>query len=185
MTPLANIVLKTDKIGCAVPKKHVTPAEATFLIADNRVNSGGDPIVRFEPVPDDAQEVPIKNLSKQIAAIDKMLDETSTLKLADGTELPDMIKEKRDAGLTAKRNRLANELDTLQRTQMLRNLAPEEEVMRLCMLYGDHRIKRLFPGEIPALPQTFEQARKIGLRSSVAAQRFQHHDGQNSWAPRE
>ncbi len=57
----ANIVLRLEKHGQDVGKSNVTPAEVALLVAEHKVNAGGDPIVSRTDAPDvtrtDVEEV--------------------------------------------------------------------------------------------------------------------------------
>ncbi len=57
----ANIVLRLEKHGQDVGKSNVTPAEVALLVAEHKVNAGGNPVVSHTDAPDvtrtDVEEV--------------------------------------------------------------------------------------------------------------------------------
>lgn len=47
-----------------------------------------------------------------------------------------------------------------------------EEVGRLKMRYGSHKVEHLFQGAIPNLPATFDEAKEIGIHTVLPSSRL-------------
>lgn len=137
----ATVRLKQDKIGCEVVLKGVTPAELMFLIADNHIRAGGDPVM----------ELTIEK--KKVLGEVEERDPTGRVVLVDGKPhmIPGLVDSDED-----------NEL----------NLSPSQERNRLGARFGVNRIKKFYPGPIPTLPQTFEEARQAGIGAEAPTERL-------------
>lgn len=162
---LANLLLKTSQVGSNVFLKYVTPAEVMFLIADNHQQLGGDPVVKLDEISDGAEEKPIAALRSEI---DKL--ETQLLEL-DDKELTEEIREKREKSLRQRIEIRLSSIASLERIQQLRSLGPAAEKQRLLAKYG-LRLSKFYPGNLPTLPQTFEEARTAGLGASTTSDRL-------------
>jgi hypothetical protein len=162
MNKVANIVLKMDKIGNSVPKNYVTPAEVMFLTADHHANAGGDPIVALEEIELSTDEAGLKQAQIQLekveaqrAAVDEDMNITPEVRHSRLESLNHSWQASQDA-VAKWKNRLG-----------LRKLDSSAEKRRLSAIYGGARVSRVFPGSIPALPETYEQAKMAGVASST------------------
>ena len=72
--PIANIVLKLDKIGATVALKHVTPAEAMLLCAMHSGNAGEMTIVKFELIDTKSNEMALKSLQDELSKQEALLE---------------------------------------------------------------------------------------------------------------
>lgn len=63
----ATVHLKVDKIGNSVWVQGVTPAELMFLVADNHVNAGGDPVLSLK----ETEEVEITPMDERVRLSNK------------------------------------------------------------------------------------------------------------------
>lgn len=52
------------------------------------------------------------------------------------------------------------------------NLSPVQERNRLSSIYNQKKVRSFYPGAIPALPKTFEEAIESGLQVSTGVDRF-------------
>ncbi len=52
------------------------------------------------------------------------------------------------------------------------DITPSQERRRLAEKYGARRVSKFYPGPIPTLPQTFEEARGAGISSSAPTERL-------------
>ncbi len=140
--PTARVILKTSKIGNTVTLKRVTPAELMFLIADNHTEAGGDPLVKIEPE--------VKMTKGMVPARDTIGIE---LKDEEGNPLP--------------------EVEGWVKTdeQIVFKMTPKQELNRLAQKYGK-RIKKFYPGQMPVLPQTFDEAKENGLGGTTSTERL-------------
>ena len=140
--PTARVTLKTSKIGNTIQLKRVTPAELMFLIADNHTEAGGDPVVKLEPE--------VKWKKGMVPARDAMGIE---LKDEEGEKLP--------------------EVEGLIPTEepVVFKLTPKQELDRLAGKYGK-RIRKFFPGPMPTLPRSFEEAREAGIGAVTPSERL-------------
>ena len=163
---LANIVLKVDPIGSSIPLKHVTPAEVMFLVADFHQKAGGDPIVKFQTVADDAEKSTIEKLQKELKTLEDGFEALDTL------ELQDEIREKRTNSFQSRIQQKRDKIEELSNLVTLRVIPPKAERDRLITKYGAKRIGKFFPGAIPSLPQTFEEARSAGFGATLPVERL-------------
>lgn len=140
--PTATVVLKTEKVGNTVRIKGVTPAELMFLIADNHINAGGDPIVSLTPEMKKVKgEVPERDGAGQL--------------ILDSEEKPVMVP---------------GYVDTDEPNVSKLNARQERD--RLGRKYGIKRVQKLFPGPIPNLPMSFEEAKEVGLSLAAPGDRM-------------
>lgn len=167
MQPLANITLKMAKVGSSVQRLNVTPAEVLVLVNIHRVNAGGDPIVRLKEIPPERED-------EQMAPLQKKLDKLVELRdgLDDLDDITPEVRTRRENSYRDQIEALNGQLNTLKMIKHLRTLTPTQERDRLKGRYQQVTIKALFPGAIPQVPQTFEEARKGGLDSERAEGRF-------------
>lgn len=170
-TELAIVVIKTDKIGNSIELKPVTPAQLMFLVADNAVNAGEDPVKSLTIIPDDSEEEKINELQAKVEELTELYNKANN----DETITPE-IQERR---LSSFQRRIDSARDGIARLQAQRNLrfiTPSEEKERLISRYGGMKISKIFPGEIPQLPKSFEEARKVGLKTKVPVTRLIGND---------
>lgn len=166
MQKLANIVLKMDKIGSSVQKNYVTPAEVMWLVADHHANAGGDPIIKLVEIKEDDE---VKQMAPVQAELDSLNEELSAL---DDIELTDEIRERRERSFHNRIDSKERIIKQLQSIINLRNLPPAKERDRLVARYGSIRIKKFYPGAIPNLPTTFEEAREQGVSADATPARM-------------
>ena len=153
---LADVMVKLAKNGSCVPRSNVTPAEVMLLCVEHKQNAGGDPIIKLKVVPEDAEALKLVPLEKELA-----LAEEKFADLDNVDNITEEVRHKRSESLLAKIERLQGNIQALQQVQALRNLSPADERKRLMFRYGP-KVKKLYPGMIPTLPQDFTEARKIG-----------------------
>lgn len=162
--PLADIVLKQDKIGNSVVRKNITPAEAMFLIALHFKNAGDNPIIKLVEHAEDREE-------KQIAPLQKELDkwqaklETDT----DDLTITEEIRERRQASAQRKIDRLNSSIQDLRQIQSIRGLDASQEKIRLGFRYNQIVLNKFYPGDMPQMPTTFDQAMKFGIGKNIGA----------------
>lgn len=140
--PLATVRLKIDKMQ-EVVKQHVTPAELMFLVADHHSAAGGDPVIS------------LKLEKKQELREVEDLDPT-------GAPLLDVMTGK---PVIAKRLVDTNEDAVLK-------IRPQDERRRLSAIYNPKRVGKFYPGTIPNLPQTFDEAREAGTQVVAPSERL-------------
>lgn len=163
---LADVLLKIDRIGSTVPLQRVTPAEVMFLVADHHANAGGDPIVKLVEVEEGTDEKHIEALQQQLESLDKQRDELDLL------EITPEIHQRRLKTIEAQIKTKQDGLDFYRRRVALRTIRPADERVRLASKYGARRIKAFFPGNIPNLPETFEEARRQGVGADTLSERL-------------
>jgi hypothetical protein len=132
--PVASCRIKLSK-DTDVALKEVTPAEVCLLVALHHKNVGDNPI----------HELSDCTRTSAIQHIDP--DNT---KVRPGHK-PIFVDGKH----------VGSEVKSETYKSIVRNSA--DEVSRLCAKYGSKRVRALFPGAIPSLPSTFEEAVKIGI----------------------
>jgi len=131
-----------NQIGSSVTLKGVTPPQLMYLVAEHQVNAGGNPVISWE--------------------IEKKLVEAEVPEL-DGAGKPIIDlegKPKMQMGF------IPGEEDNEV------NLSPVQERNRLSSIYNQKKVKSFYPGAIPALPKTFEEAIESGLQASTGVDRF-------------
>lgn len=161
------MTIKQDKIGSSVPKQYVTPAELMFLVADHHANAGGDPVVKFQEIPETFEQEQIEPLQRDLTKLEKQLD------ALDKLDLTDEIREKRERSFRTRIDTLRDKLQLWQHRASMRQLTPQKERARLAGFYGSKRIGAFYPGPIPNLPETFEEARQTGVNTSSPVEKFQ------------
>jgi hypothetical protein len=160
--PIANIILKLDKNGSSVQLKNVTPAEVMLLCAMHHTNAGGDPVVKLTEIPVDAFE---EEQSKQVAALKKLEEDYAKVEL-DPTLLED-VREKRLESIQKRMDVKQSLITGYSQIAAIRELSPADEYQRLSFKYNNLTLKAFYPGRIPSLPATFEEARRNGVSSTV------------------
>jgi ribonucleotide monophosphatase NagD (HAD superfamily) len=156
-----------DKIGSSVPVKNVTPGQVMFMVADHHANAGGDPIVKIDELPDDAEEAPLKAAQDRLEAIEKNMEKLDLV-----TNITDEVRDQRKSKLRRKQQVEMDEINRLQAIQALRTLSPAGERRRLINIFGHTRIAKFFPGQIPQLPQDFQEARQLGTQVEAPYERL-------------
>ena len=166
---LANITLKVNSLGSSVDLQNVTPPELMFLVADNHKGAGGNPIVKMEVLDDKFEDEPITKIRAELKDVEKRLADLDELEIADEVReartrrFRDIIKVKTDR---------INELLFLKKR---RAHNPATERAFLGLRYGAKRMKSFFPGSIPQMPTTFEEAQQAGIGADVPTQRLLDH----------
>jgi hypothetical protein len=166
MQKIANLVLKTDKIGSTVQRWNVTPAEVMFLVADHQQNAGGDPIVKLTEIPDSREAKLLVPLKDQLKELEVKLEETYE------EELTEEIRNRRVNAILTKTKAVQDQIAQYEGLVRLRELTPAQERIRLVGRYGAPRIKKFFPGAIPSLPTSFEEAKTSGLGGAIETERM-------------
>ncbi len=157
--PLCTVRIKTTQINSNVLLKHVTPAELMYLIADNHRNVGGDPIVGDILVEsEEAEQAQLEKLQKEKA------DKEAELVRLDAAELAEEIREKRESALQQKIRICEDAIGGLAYLALVRSLGPMDERIRLSKKYPANKLAKFYPGQVPSLPQTFEEARRHGTK---------------------
>jgi hypothetical protein len=140
--PLATVRLKIDKMQ-EVMKQHVTPAELMFLVADHHTLAGQDPVISLKV--EKKQE--LREVQDSDPVGQPMVDVM--------TGAPVMVKKLVDTDEDA-----------------VLKLTPAQERMRLSGIYNAKRIGKFYPGTIPNLPLTFEEARESGVQTIAPSERL-------------
>jgi hypothetical protein len=166
MQKLANLVLKTDKIGSTVQRWNVTPAEVMFMVADHQANAGGTPVVKLTEIADDREKKLLEPLQAQLEKLEAELEETHE------TELTHEIKQRRLNGILTKIKQTQDQIAEYEGLIRLRQLSPAQERARLVGRYGGPRIKKFFPGSIPTLPTSFKEAQDSGMGGTIETERM-------------
>lgn len=164
---LANIVLKLDKIGTSVPKKYVSPAEVMFLVSDHHTNAGGDPIVKLDILDDDAEVKPLEVATKELEELQASQD-----KLDNVMNITDEVRQKREEKIRRKMQVKLDAITRLKAIQAMRTFTPALERRRLISIYGQPRINKYYPGQIPQLPSDFAEARSVGVGTEAPSERL-------------
>ena len=167
MQELANITLKMAKVGNSVQRLNVTPAEVLVLVNLHRVNAGGNPIVKLTKIEESREDEQMAPLLKEVEKLTKLRDGLDEL-----DNLTDEVKQKRATSYRNRLEALQGQLDTLKLIKRIRQLSPAQERDRLKGRYQQVTIKAIFPGAIPQLPESFEEAMKAGLDSEDSSGRF-------------
>jgi hypothetical protein len=140
--PLATVKLKIDKMQ-EVVKQHVTPAELMFLVADHHTLAGQDPVLS------------LKLEYKQEKKLVQDKDPTGQPMVDVMNGQPVMVEALVDT----------DELATLKLTSV-------QERRRLSGIYNAKRIGKFYPGTIPNLPQSFDEARENGVQTNTPSERL-------------
>jgi hypothetical protein len=148
--PIANIVLKLDKIGATVALKNVTPAEAMLLCAMHNGNAGGDPIVKLDEIPVEDNETALKGLQKQLSDVEAVIEA-----LGEVENITEEVREKRAITQNQKAESLQSRIEGLQGVMKIRNLSGREERNRLCGKYNQLVVNKFYPGNMPTVPTDF------------------------------
>lgn len=165
MQKLANVILRQNQFGSTVQIKNVTPAQLLVLTSMFHKAVGGDPFETRGKV-QGVVEIPDDRESKLIEEQQKIVDENQALldALGEDEELTKEIKDKRETAYLNRINLAQDRIRDLQSVEYIRKLTPDMEKNRLLGLYGKKYVEPLFPSAMPTLPETFQQAREIGLR---------------------
>jgi uncharacterized protein YPO0396 len=148
--PIANIVLKLDKIGATVALKNVTPAEVMLLCAMHNGNAGGDPIVKLQEIPFEDSDKALKALEKQLTEVETILEE-----LDEVENITEEVREKRASTQTQKAESLRERIAAQQSVMRIRNLNAREERNRLGTKYNQIVVNKFYPGNMPTVPDKF------------------------------
>lgn len=136
--PVVSCRVKLSKDN-DVALKEVTPAEVCLLVALHHKNVGDNPVHEFGTC-----------------------TKTSAIQYTD----PDNPKARPGhKPLFVDGKHVASEVKSETYTAIARNAS--DEVARLCAKYGSKRVRALFPGAIPTLPATFEEAIKLGVTMTL------------------
>jgi len=166
MQKLAHIELKMDKIGSSIPVLYVSPAQVMFLVADHHSRAGGNPVVKFKPIPDDAEKPEMDKLQAVVEKYEKELEALEEL------ELTQEIRERREESYRARIQQAESRLGELRQIVLRRKFTAAQERDFLVSKYGKKRVKAMFPGAIPQLPTDFAEAQQVGVQSEIPGQRL-------------
>jgi len=156
-----------DKNGSSIQRKNVTPAELMLLCAMHHTNAGGDPILKCEEIDEDTNKKEIKSLHEAYAKLQEDYDRVQ----ADVSLLED-VREKRLESITKRMEARQSTIVGLEQVDAIRELSPSDEFRRLGFRYSSTLLKDFYPGRIPSLPSTFEEARKNGLQTEAVAPKW-------------
>lgn len=148
--PIANIVLKLDKIGATVALKHVTPAEVMLLCAMHSGNAGGMPVVKFEEIDIKANEMALKSLQDELSKQEELLEA-----LGEVENITEEVRDRRSITLQQKIESFQGRINALQHIMGVRNLSPSGERARLTGKYNQLVVNKFYPGNIPSIPTEF------------------------------
>jgi len=168
--PLCTVRIKTTQIGSNVLLKNVTPAELMYLIADNHKEAGGEVIVGDIVIQDEeAEQAQVVKLQAEKKAYEEKLA------LIDKADLADEVREKREAAVQQQIRIREDAIAKLAYITMVRTLGPMDERQRLAGKYPSNRLAKFYPGQVPQLPTTFDEARRHGTKMSTGT--GDPHDG--------
>lgn len=160
--PIANIVLKMDRNGSTTQQKNVTPAEVMLLCAMHLKNAGQDPILKLEVIEEGSSD---KEMALIESAIEKLESDLARLE-----ENETMLEDVRQSKVESIQKRIEVKQSTLQglkQINAIRDLDPSDEYRRLGFKYSAITLKEFYPGRVPNLPNSFEEARKNGTSTSI------------------
>lgn len=163
LQPLADIVLKYNEFGSTVVLKNVTPAEVMFLVAMHHKNAGGDPVIRLKELPVDHEEKQAAPLMKELTEVNAKLEAVKNQQ-----DIVEELREKRVTSFLAKIDSLEGQIQSLQATASIRFIGPSDERARLSFKYSILELEKFYPGAIPQLPKTFDEARSAGTRAKTS-----------------
>ena len=136
--PVVSCRVKLSKDN-DIALKEVTPAEVCLLVALHHKNVGDNPVHEFG-----------------------QCQQTKAIQHSD----PDNPKARPGhKPLFVDGKHVGSEVETKTYSTIVRNAS--DEVSRLCSKYGAKRVRALFPGAIPTLPATFEEAIKLGVTMTL------------------
>ena len=107
--PIANIVLKLDKIGATVALKHVTPAEVMLLCAMHSGNAGEMPIVKFDLIDPKSNEMALKSLQDELSKQEGLLEA-----LGEVENITEEVRERRAITIQGKIESYQSRINGLQ-----------------------------------------------------------------------
>ena len=148
--PIANIVLKLDKIGATVALKHVTPAEVMLLCAMHSGNAGEMPIVKFDLIDPKSNEMALKSLQDELSKQEALLEELSGIE-----NITEEVRERRAITIQGKIESYQSRINGLQYIINIRNLSPSAERARLTGKYNQIVVNKFYPGNMPTIPTDF------------------------------
>lgn len=148
--PIANIVLKLDKIGATVALKHVTPAEVMLLCAMHSGNAGEMPIVKFDLIDPKSNEMALKSLQDELSKQEALLEELSEIE-----NITEEVRERRAITIQGKIESYQSRINELQYIINIRNLSPSAERARLTSKYNQIVVNKFYPGNMPTIPTDF------------------------------
>lgn len=148
--PIANIILKLDKIGATVALKNVTPAEMMLLCAMHSGNAGGDPIVKMDVIALEDNEKSLKSLQDELTKLESLLED-----LGNVENITEEVREKRSITLGQKIESFQGRIASLQNVMRVRTLDSRSERNRLMGKYNQLVVNKFYPGNMPTVPVSF------------------------------
>lgn len=136
---LAEVQVQTNQLGSTLHLRNVTPAELMFLAAAYSQHSGGRPI-RSLVLEETEEQVPVKEHHDEMVVNGVLVPARDVI--------TQMVTKKTGKRKTATRSAV-------------------EERNRLYAKYGKLRVQALYPGAIPQLPSTFNEAVRTGLSAEL------------------
>ena len=159
---LAHITLKVDRFGNTVRRNYVTPAEVMLLTAEHRQNAGGNPILSVQEVAESSLRSLLADAEAERDKLQAKYDIDQ-----DDTSITEEIRERR---ITSLRSRIVNandRIDHLNGLIAISTASPANEKRRLVSRYGAKKVEVVFPGRIPQIPSSFEEAREAGNEATT------------------
>lgn len=159
---LAIIRLKQEKNGNDVELKYVTPAEVLLLVSDHQFFAGGNPVKIVKIVPSEEEEQKIEELQADEKRLTKLAET-----IASDENMPYDTRVNRQKYVQNQLDSVRDRLRRQEHLQTRRKFTTKQEVDRLSGKYGRKRVTTAFPGAMPNLPSTFEEAIEAGLAHST------------------
>lgn len=156
---LAKIILKTNQLGSTIALPYVSPPELMLLVADNQKSVGGDPIVKLTEIPASEQEEKIAKLKTQLEELEEKYQNL------DKEKIVEELRVQRGNVLNDRINSIKDQIQFQQNILNRRNASPSKERDYLMSKYQQKEVKKLFPSAIPTFPETFEEAKQLGMGS--------------------
>lgn len=160
--PLAHVHFRLSPES-VIQLKHVTPAQLMYLIAMHKQNAKGVPVVKLTVINESAEDNEIKSLRGRIQSYEKAIEKIQE-ELLRG-RMPIDVAEEREAALLKQITSVESLIADQERLLAHRALNPVQERTRLSREYNAKDVKAFFPGGIPTLPSTFDEATANGVEA--------------------
>lgn len=156
-----------DVNGSTAQCFNVTPAEVMLLCAMHHRNAGGDPILKLKVIEEDSFNANLETLKEALVKLQEDFTRVET----DATLLED-VREKRLESIQKRIEVRQSTIQGLEQINAIRELSPADEFRRLGFKYNQLLLKEFYPGRIPTLPSTFEEARVSGTQTEAVAPKW-------------
>lgn len=160
--PLAHVHFRLSPES-VIQLKHVTPAELMYLIAMHKANAKGVPVVSLKVIDETTEDNEIKALRGRIQSYEKAIEKIQE-ELLKG-RMPIDVAEERETSLLKQIASVESLIKDQERLLALRSLNLVQERTRLATKYNAKDVKAFFPGGIPTLPTTFDEATANGAEA--------------------